>query len=478
MVQIKTEVRSIFNLEKGPRGQMRQLISSFLAILASILPSESDTTTSGCPYIVNRGKDGEHVCGVMSRSGPLCAEHQKRKPQKHYSHEEAEEKEKENMKSQKKEKEKKEEEKGKGDEMDDSMSRTCKATSEVVTSSQARRGPGSPSATSTPTRPRTRPNKSSPNSSTSTPTSTNRKSTPRPSPRGSTFKAAPGSASTRKLRSSPVRADSTSPTLTGTSGNAIDELTGQLNDLKFISDDDIQEVTGRIEDLHIGDEDGIGLMPRGWEWLEITKSDDPAPSLASYGPRDPFIRDLEKYLMKGTNQMLIRDLIEKLQVFPIDKDREGYVYIVQAIPKRDLQAIQDNKIEQTTPTKKDANSNEKIIVKVGCASDAERRMKTLPGNCRYYMYKPLVFFPEGRTVKFMYKAEQMAHQQLQNWPYNPPHARCLCKTKRHRELFEVTLEELKDVVRCVDHWTTVVNAHHEELWPGAVEMNSLRSCGQ
>ena len=120
MVQIKTEVRSVFNLEKGPRGQMRQLISSFLAILASILPSESDTTTSGCPYIVNRGKAGEHVCGVMSRSGPLCAEHQKRKPQKHYSHEEAEEKEKGNMKNQKKEKEKekKEEEKGKGDEMD------------------------------------------------------------------------------------------------------------------------------------------------------------------------------------------------------------------------------------------------------------------------------------------------------------------------------------------------------------------------
>uniref|UniRef100_A0A093VJF5 TATA box-binding protein-like protein 2 n=1 Tax=Talaromyces marneffei PM1 TaxID=1077442 RepID=A0A093VJF5_TALMA len=46
-----------------------------------MLPSQLDRTPSTCPYIVNKGKEGEHICGKGSKSGPLWAEHRKRQPQ-------------------------------------------------------------------------------------------------------------------------------------------------------------------------------------------------------------------------------------------------------------------------------------------------------------------------------------------------------------------------------------------------------------
>lgn len=78
-----------------PRTKMSQLVSWLLSSLGNILPFQSDTAPSKCPYIVNRDKEGEYICGVMSQSGLLCAKHKNRRPQVHYSDKEAEEEEEE-----------------------------------------------------------------------------------------------------------------------------------------------------------------------------------------------------------------------------------------------------------------------------------------------------------------------------------------------------------------------------------------------
>ncbi|EED14354.1 hypothetical protein TSTA_105650 [Talaromyces stipitatus ATCC 10500] len=338
------------------------------------------TTPSKCTYIIHKGKPEAKECGKKPKSGSLCAEHKLRKPQVHDSDEGEREEE------------------------------TRPAERSII---QERRTRESTPVTDTPTRPRTARNKSSSTSATNTPISTDRKSTPRPCTRDSTPKATPKSASTRKSRSSLPRADSTPPTLTRTSSDGIEEL------------------TGRLKDLNVEDEDDIEAIPSVREWPVMPKRVDTAESVVSYGTCDPYKRALSNYLMEGIKDVLVAaEIIKELPKFP-RSDGPGYVYIFRATPVQSFQMTTDNK-----------------------KSDVPRRH-------------------QQKT----FKAERMAHIQLQIWPYEPPNGRCLCGTK-HKELFAVTPKQLKAVFKCVDHWATVVNTDHEKLWPGAVEMNSSKTDGQ
>lgn len=445
---------------------MSQFVSSFSSFLGGILPFRSDTPPLKCPYIVNRGKEGEYICGAMSQSGLLCAKHKKCKPQVHEVDEDKEEEEEERPPT--------ERSKNKG-------RRTRESTPVTSTPSRprtARSKPASPSATETPTRPKTAPNKSSSTSAaTDTPTSTELSNTPRRSTRKSTPKATPKPASTRKLRSSLPGPDSTPPhTLTGTSNDGIEELTGRLKELNVISSDDTEEQAGRIEDLNIEDEDDIEAIHSARESLNMPKRVNTAESVVSfsYGTGGP----LSSYLMEGIKDdvSVAAKIIKELPKPPRSDDGSGYVYIFLVTPKPSFQINTDNKKTSTAASEKGINSEEKMIIKVGSARDPGERMK---GLCVYYKYETRGVFPKekGKKIVFRYKAERMAQIQLQNWLYDLPNGRCQCDIK-HQELFHVTQKQLEAVFRCVEHWATVVNADHEKLWPGAVERNRKATVSQ
>lgn len=455
---------------------MSQLVSSCLSSLGDISPFEFDTAPSKCPYIVNWGKDGEYICGVMSQSGLLCAKHKNRKPQLHYSDEEAESEDEE------------EEETPPTERSKNKGRRTRESTPETSTLSRpntARSKPACPSATKTPTHPITPRNKSTSTSTTDTPTSAEPGSPPRRSTRKRTPKATPKPASTRKLRSSLPGPGSTLPhTSTGTSSDGIEELTGRIKKLNVVSSDGIEELTGRIkelsvvssdgieelagriEDLNVEDEDDIEAIPSARERLNMLKRVNTAESVVSYGTGGPYMEALSNYLMKGLPDVTVAaKIVKELPKPPRKDDGPGYVYIFLATPKPSFQVNTDNKKTSTTVSSEEVmDSGKKMIIKVGSAEDPKTRMK---GLCVYYEYKTLGAFPEeeGRTIILRYKAERMALIQLRNLRYPLPNGQCQCGIK-HKELFHVTPKELKAVFRCVDYWATVVNADHEELWPG------------
>jgi hypothetical protein len=393
---------------------MSQLVSWLLSSLGNILPFQSDTAPSKCPYIVNRDKEGEYICGVMSQSGLLCAKHKNRRPQVHYSDKEAEEEE---------ETPPTERSKNKG-------RRTRESTPETSTPSRPKTAPSkpaSPSATKTPTHPRTPRNKSSSTSTTDTPTSAEPTSASRRSTRKHTPEATPKPASTRKLRSSLPGADSTPPTSTGKSGDGIEEL------------------TGRLEELDVGDEDYIDRHLTHAEPLI-------SASVASCGPYDPRIQKYDKYMPDGLHASLYKRILYHLSS-PIWKHEErGYVYVAQVIPYTG----------EAETTEKE--NEKKILLKIGASKDVIERSRNLPAKCRYHEYR----YPEGwweiGPVALKYKTEKLVHAHMRGFHYD---SKCLCDS-RHTEFFEVKPEELKVIYDSVKYWASIVNDHKDEIWPGAL----------
>lgn len=440
-------------------------VSDFRPSLGNFTP-RSDLSPSKCTYIINKGKTGERKCPTTPRSGSRCAKHKG-----HRSQVQEEENDDDD-----------------GSFISGLFSRlelsTRESTPEADTPTRprtkhsnlnsiftslnssslntARNQSSSTSSVETPTRTITARNQFKFTSAMSTPTSTDIESTPRPSTRGYTPEVTLKPASTRESRSSLFRAALTSSTSIGTGGGGSDKLAGQLNNLNATSNDGIEELAAQIQDFNVEDKDDQ-------EWPEMWKPDIYTESVVSYGPRDSYERGLKRYLMKGLDDTLIKDLIERLPIYPRDKDGEGYVYIYLATPVQSLQMATENNENQrsTEASKGDMSSKEKIIVKVGSSAKPDQRLRNLHGKCGQYRYKHLEVFPKERTVAFRYKAEKMAQVQLQHWRYRPKDG-CICHTE-HKELFEITKGELKYVFRCVNHWATIVNAHHEKLWPRPVE---------